>query len=353
MMFYTFNKIDTNTVTDDELRTSISGDQIQSDAMSGFSQLTDNEKKAYIRTVRELEQKNDVFYLEGNEVTNQELDRIWKAVVQDHPEFFWIDTYEYTYNPDTGVVDKITVLYNMKDDEIADAQQKVDDWKNKAMAGVTSEMSNYEVAKYLHDYIIDNTAYDTSAANNQNILSVAEGASVCAGYARAYQYLMNEAGLFATTAQGTTVLNQSHAWNLIKIGDEYGWVDTTWDDPNFTDEQGGSRDYTYFGISTADLTKTHTLDSSLTTYPDIAEPSWNYFTKEGLSFDLNNSGDFSKITQAIDNEAAAGGHELMVRVASADQVDTLLNNMSYDKVSSNYNLTYIRNDYYPVIRFMF
>ncbi|MGI6109924.1 MAG: hypothetical protein ACOYB8_08825, partial [Eubacteriaceae bacterium] len=143
------------------------------------------------------------------------------------------------------------------------------------------------------------------------------------------------------------------AWNLIKIGDEYGWVDTTWDDPNFTDEQGGSRDYTYFGISTADLTKTHTLDSSLTTYPDIAEPSWNYFTKEGLSFDLNNSGDFSKITQAIDNEAAAGGHELMVRVASADQVDTLLNNMSYDKVSSNYNLTYIRNDYYPVIRFMF
>ena len=52
MMFFTFNKIDTNTVTDEELRTSVSEDQIQSDAMSAFSQLTEDEQKAYIRLAK-------------------------------------------------------------------------------------------------------------------------------------------------------------------------------------------------------------------------------------------------------------------------------------------------------------
>ena len=353
MMFFTFNKIDTNTVTDEELRTSVSEDQIQSDAMSAFSQLTEDEQKAYIRVVKELENKSDVFYLEGNTVTNDQLERIWKAVTQDHPEFFWIDTYEYTYRPDTGEVDKITIRYNMDTDDIESAQARVDAWKTAALSGITDDMSSYEVARYLHDYIIDNTGYDTNAPNNQTILSVADGASVCAGYARAYQYLLNEAGIFATTAQGTTVLNQSHAWNLVKIDDEYGWIDPTWDDPNYTDGTFGTHDYTYFGISTTDLNKTHTLDTSLTTYPDFAEPSWNYYVKEGLDFDLDQSGAFAKITQAIEDKAAAGEKTLTLRVASSDLVDSLLNQLSYDSVSSSYNLTYVRNDYYPVILFMF
>ena len=75
--------------------------------------------------------------------------------------------------------------------------------------------------------------------------------------------------------------------------------------------------------------------------------------KEGLDFDLDQSGAFAKITQAIEDKAAAGEKTLTLRVASSDQVDSLLNQLSYDSVSSSYNLTYVRNDYYPVILFMF
>lgn len=51
------------------------------------------------------------------------------------------------------------------------------------------------------------------------------------GYANAYQYLCNKAGLFCAQISGKANTGiDGHVWNVIKLNNEYYYIDTTWMD---------------------------------------------------------------------------------------------------------------------------
>ena len=52
--------------------------------------------------------------------------------------------------------------------------------------------------------------------------------SLCDGYSKAYQYLLNKVGLIRIL-QPVRETGGSHAWNL-KLGDKWYYTDVTWDD---------------------------------------------------------------------------------------------------------------------------
>ena len=81
--------------------------------------------------------------------------------------------------------------------------------------------------------------YDESAPDNQNIYSIfVNRQSVCAGYSKATQYLLEQLGVFCTYVTGKTTEGGNHAWNLVKCNGDYYYVDTTWGDPVFQQEEG-------------------------------------------------------------------------------------------------------------------
>lgn len=114
---------------------------------------------------------------------------------------------------------------------------------------VTDGMSSYDIAKALHDYLVLNCAYDMRlySGNMPQTSYTAQGAlmdhtAVCSGYAKAYELLMEIAGIPCEYVSGYAT--GGHAWNLVEIDGEWYHVDTTWDDP-IPNREGYVR-YDYF-----------------------------------------------------------------------------------------------------------
>ena len=114
---------------------------------------------------------------------------------------------------------------------------------------VTAGMSDYDIAKALHDYLVLNCEYDMRlySGGMPSTAYTAYGAlvdhtAVCAGYAKAYELLMEAAGIPCEYVSGYA--NGNHGWNVVEIDGEWYHVDTTWDDP-IPDREGYVR-YDYF-----------------------------------------------------------------------------------------------------------
>ena len=126
---------------------------------------------------------------------------------------------------------------------------------------VTDGMSDYEIAKALHDYLALNNEYDMRyySGSMPYVSYTAYGAlvnrtSVCAGYALAYERLMDQVGIPCEYVTGMTT-NGYHAWNIIQIDGEWYHVDVTWDDP--TPDREGYVRYKYFLKSDKAMSRDH------------------------------------------------------------------------------------------------
>lgn len=81
----------------------------------------------------------------------------------------------------------------------------------------------------MHNALLDRIEYDLQAPLNQSAYSaLANGRTVCAGYARSMQYLMTQLGVPCYYCTGFA--GENHAWNIIRLEDEYYNADATWDD---------------------------------------------------------------------------------------------------------------------------
>ncbi len=84
---------------------------------------------------------------------------------------------------------------------------------------------------------------------NQSAYSaLVNGQTVCAGYARAFQYLMQQLNIPCYYCAGYA--GERHAWNIIVLDDGCYNVDTTWDDV-------GDGTYDYFNKNDTDYASNH------------------------------------------------------------------------------------------------
>lgn len=131
-----------------------------------------------------------------------------------------------------------------------------------------STMSDREKVKAVHDWLCINVAYDVDNYNAGTIPGssyqiqgpILYGKSVCGGYADAFQHFMDIMGIECETITGTATNSSgqtgSHAWNRVKIDNQWLYIDDTWDDP-IPDQPGVVRRYTYFLISEAQMNRNH------------------------------------------------------------------------------------------------
>ncbi len=183
------------------------------------------------------------------EVDVNSLKSVFEAVCNDHPELFWLETGYTCKYAGNGRCVEIVLKYNDTADRLENARAK---WESSAedilsVAGTLS--SDLEKEQYVHDVLLRLVKYNASAELGQSAYSaLVEGESVCAGYARAFQYLLQQLGIPCYYCTGYS--GQNHAWNIVKLDGVCRNVDVTWDDT-----EPATQDY--FNRTDAEFAKTH------------------------------------------------------------------------------------------------
>ena len=96
------------------------------------------------------------------------------------------------------------------------------------------EKNDYYKICAIYDYICDNVVYDYDNLNNETYplqftayAALINGTSVCQGYANLFYRMALDWGVDARLIAGDA--GGPHAWNIVKMGDYYYNLDSTWD----------------------------------------------------------------------------------------------------------------------------
>ena len=179
-----------------------------------------------------------------------------------HP-FNSFKTISFTYN-DQGRFSLI-IEHIYTEEEITKINYIVD---NKIKELIIDTMTNEEKVKIIHDYIIDNTTYDTLKTENIHDDTyksntaygvLIQGYGICSGYSDAISIFLNKLNI-----KNYKISNDTHIWNLVYLNGVWSHLDATWDDP--ISKFNENRD-TYFLINYDELVNlddnTHSFDKTI------------------------------------------------------------------------------------------
>lgn len=219
---------------------------------------------------------------------------IFKIVMSEHPELFWC-----TGQCSFGAGGFLNIDYAYSKSEAMEKKKLIEEKTDEFIAGLDGD--EYTKALACYEYVILNTCYDME--NLDRILEVPADSSiegvflkntaVCAGYAKAYQYLLQKAGLTAMYVVGVgsnSSGSENHAWIIQQIDGKYYYSDPTWDDT----KNDKLVCHSYFCITAGEITVNHEIDEL---YPLLTANSLeaNYFVRENRYFDEYSVSDVRKV----------------------------------------------------------
>jgi len=195
-------------------------------------------------------------------VDRQELFKIFVAIRNDNPQFFWLG-HSYLY----GGNENITNVYFGLDDNSADyaSGSKRMSVKNAIMSEVENVLDQAEIYGneyskewFIHNYLCEKTEYVSGATHAHDISGLlVDEKAVCEAYAKSFQLFMNALDIDVLYVTGTGN-GGGHAWNQVGLDNngvtEWYNVDVTWDDNtngfnynyfNAVDSDGSYYDFTY------------------------------------------------------------------------------------------------------------
>lgn len=232
------------------LDTGYAGDGLDFDAVRyPYYAMLDNRGKSIYRQIYANAKEVYPVFMPVEQVTLDQLRNIFSAVYNDHPELFWLETaYSCKYRRDGSCVE-IELQFNRTVQNLDDARAVFEGNASQIVSEAQNLSNDYEKEKFVHDELIEKVSYNLGAEMNQSAYSaLVNGQTVCAGYARAYQYLLQQLGIPCYYCTGYA--GERHAWNIVALDDGYYNVDATWDD-------SGNGQYDYFNKTDADYASSH------------------------------------------------------------------------------------------------
>lgn len=273
------------------------------------------------------------------------IERVFTCVLADHPEIFYVDGYTLTTRTLGEEILEVDFQaeYTLSRQETEERTTLVKKAADDILSALTDGMDDYEKLKLLYDRIVTGTEYDRNAPENQTICSVfLYGRSVCQGYAKAFQYLCQRAGIPAVLVTGTVEGGEAHAWTAVRCSGSWYYADPAWGDVDYqadgAQEETGSAaegsgaekaaegsgtreivDYGYFLVPSRELFRTHTPDVPFP-LPECSSMEDNYYVREGLYF---TDADLEQADLALETAVREGRESVTFKCADREAYEEL------------------------------
>lgn len=262
----------------------------------------------------------------------------YQKFLDENPEIFWTDNFQIYKIESHGapIQYKLVIETNTDSELIEKERERLDLEIEKILSQIGKNMSDYEKAIFVHDYIIKNCEYDTELADkivNGKELSekdnlqrsaygcLVEKSTICSGYAKAYQIIMRKLGIECIYIYGTTK-TEAHAWNCINIDGEYYNVDLTWDESEDPEEVK----YDYFCFTDANRSDSEHMFVTITQHPACTATRYNYFIYNGYYLKEYSFNEASKIiSKQLNND------KVYIKFPSKEETEKAL----YDLIEQN------------------
>ena len=146
----------------------------------------------------------------------------------------------------------INIVKSYKDEEIKKINEKIDELYPKL---VNDNNTNIQNIRNIHDYIINNTIYDSDRSDKQIIKykseiaygPLFEGYAICGGYTDLMELFLERLNI-----RSYKISSEDHIWNAVNLDGKWYHLDLTWDDPVASDGNN-YLEHSYFLIDTNTL----------------------------------------------------------------------------------------------------
>ena len=317
---------------------------LSDEANFAYSELSESGKTCYreIYTIlSDMLTKVDITSKDPDEV-----DLAFRAVMVDHPEIFYVKGYSIGKYMSGNTLRKIAFsgTYTMTKEVADQKREAVEAYVDNVISNVPQDGNDYDKIKYVYDYLIRHNKYVVGSENNQNILSVVEnGITVCQGYTKMMQLIMQRLGIFCTLVNGKACGRNGvpdsedladaqnaewggHVWNIVKCNGMYYNMDVTWGDAAITlmnNDGTLSNDidvnYEFFLVDDESMMQTHDPEP-VVTMPRCNSMEDNYYNHEGLYF---THVDPEQFYRAFDSAYARGESLVFIKASSKDVYDDI------------------------------
>lgn len=309
-----------------------------------FKQLTEEEQRVYRELLKGIRAREKEFYLTISD--DDSIDRSYHAVLKDHPEIFWVHNrekiYKTTYSDSDYCV--FTPGYTYTDSDIDEIQTAMEQSFQEVRALIPEDAGDYEKVRIVYTYVIDHTQYQTGE-DDQSIAGVFwKKSAVCAGYAGAVQYLLESLDIPCIYVDGSTKgSTEGHAWDIVKIGQEYYYVDATnGDQPDFLNGDAAQLEehktiiYDYLCPFPEEYERTYTPSEELTVPACTAKDLDFYVLNQGYFEDYSWQDIYDYCKMRMDNGAAVVRFKFGSQEAFSEACQELLDDGVVQNVAQYY-----------------
>lgn len=252
-----------------------------------YWQVDEDLRVEYMKILQKLvDMEPDIDVLLDEEAMKQ----VVKMIFADHPELFWADqSYDYSLYENRI---QIHPRYTCSKEEREVRLDEVEATVQEAVQTIPEGASPYACMKAFYAYVVNTVEYDMEAPDNQNIYSsMVNRVSVCTGYAKELQYLLQRIGIQALMAEGEVEERGPHAWLIACLDGRYYHLDPTFGDPAFFGEEEDLEglpvefqvDYSYLCCDDATILVGRRISEELPV-PVCDSKEYLYYPMRGLYF---------------------------------------------------------------------